>query len=94
LPLRCVEFGGARRKWRSSGIDDAASNRYVLVNHDRTTTRLGHNAPRMYFASLAFDVNSFASGVSLTSTFTMKQSNGSVPPCARCVDRRPRKRAR
>ena len=77
LPRR-VEFGGTV-VGGLSGIDfDAASNRYVLVSDDRTTTDSA-NAPRMYFASLAFDVNSF-SGVSLTSTFTMKQPNGSVYP--------------
>lgn len=77
LPRR-GEFGGTV-VGGLSGIDfDAAINRYVLVSDDRTTTD-STNAPRMYFANLAFDVNSF-SGVSLTSTFTMKQPNGSVYP--------------
>ncbi|MFM9900412.1 MAG: esterase-like activity of phytase family protein [Polaromonas sp.] len=77
LPRR-VEFGGTV-VGGLSGIDyDAANNRYVLVSDDRTTTDSA-NAPRMYFANLAFDVNTF-SGVTLASTFTMKQPNGSVYP--------------
>ena len=77
LPRR-VEFGGTV-VGGLSGIDyDAANNRYVLVSDDRTTLD-STNAPRMYFASLAFDVNTF-SGVTLASTFTMKQPNGSVYP--------------
>ena len=77
LPRR-IEFGGTV-VGGLSGIDyDAANNRYVLVSDDRTTTD-STNAPRMYFANLAFDVNTF-SGVTLASTFTMKQPNGSVYP--------------
>ena len=75
---RRTEFGGTV-VGGLSGIDyDAANNRYVLISDDRTTTD-SLNAPRMYFANLAFDAASFA-GVTLTSTFTMKQPNGSVYP--------------
>ena len=75
---RRTEFGGTV-VGGPSGIDyDAANNRYVLISDDRTTTD-SLNALRMYFANLAFDAASFA-GVTLTSTFTMKQPNGSVYP--------------
>ena len=77
LPRR-MEFGGTV-VGGLSGIDyDAATNRYVLVSDDRTTSDSA-NAPRMYFANLTFDANTFSS-VALTSTFTMKQPNGSVYP--------------
>ena len=75
---RRTEFGGTV-VGGLSGIDyDAANNRYVLISDDRTTTD-SLNAPRMYFANLAFDAARFA-GVTLTSTFAMKQPNGSVYP--------------
>lgn len=58
-----------------SGIDyDSVNNRYVLISDDRTTTD-SLNAPRMYFANLAFDANVF-SGVQFTSTFRMKTPDG------------------
>ena len=77
LPRR-MEFGGTV-VGGLSGIDyDAATNRYVLVSDDRTTSDSA-NAPRMYFANFTFDANTFSS-VALTSTFTMKQPNGSVYP--------------
>ena len=75
---RGMEFGGTV-VGGLSGIDyDAATNRYVLVSDDRTTSDSA-NAPRMYFANFTFDANTFSS-VALTSTFTMKQPNGSVYP--------------
>ena len=62
-----------------SGIDyDPASKRFVLVSDDRTTADSA-GAPRMYFASLAYDANSF-SGVTLLSSFSLKQPNGSTYP--------------
>jgi hypothetical protein len=77
LPRRS-EFGGTV-VGGLSGIDyDATNNRYVLVSDDRTTTDSA-NAPRMYFANLNFDVNSFT-GVQFLSTFTMKQPDGSTYP--------------
>jgi hypothetical protein len=62
-----------------SGIDyDAANRRYVLISDDRTTTD-SPNPPRMYFANLTFDATTFSS-VQFTSTFSMKQPNGSDYP--------------
>lgn len=62
-----------------SGTDyDAANNRYVLISNDRTTNA-SPNAPRMYVANLAFDATRF-SGVTLLSTFPMRQPNGNVYP--------------
>ncbi len=62
-----------------SGIDyDAANRRYVLVSDDRTTTDSA-NPPRMYFANLTFDAATF-SGVQFTSTFALKQPDGSNYP--------------
>lgn len=62
-----------------SGIDyDAVNKRYVLVSDDRTTTDSA-NAPRMYFANLTFDTTTF-SGVQFTSTFSLKQPDGSNYP--------------
>ena len=77
LPRR-VAFGGTV-VGGLSGIDyDAATQRYVLISDDRTTTD-SPNAPRMYFADLAFDAASFT-GVTLTSTFAMRQPDGNVYP--------------
>lgn len=77
LPRRS-EFGGTA-VGGLSGIDyDAVNNRYVLVSDDRATTDSA-NAPRMYFANLNFDVNSFT-GVQVLSTFSMKQPDGSTYP--------------
>lgn len=60
---RRSEFGGTV-VGELSGIDyDAVNNRYVSVSDDRATTDSA-NAPRMYFANLNFDVNSFT-GVSV-----------------------------
>lgn len=79
LPRR-VEFGGTV-VGGLSGIDyDEVNNRYVLISDDRTTND-SPNAPRMYFANLAFDATSF-SGVTFTSTFPMRQPNGNVYPKA------------
>ena len=77
LPRR-VAFGGTV-VGGLSGIDyDAATQRYVLISDDRTTTD-SPNAPRMYFADLAFDAASFT-GVTLTSMFAMRQPDGNVYP--------------
>jgi hypothetical protein len=62
-----------------SGIDyDPVTKRFILVSDDRT---IGDSAgaPRMYFANLAYDATSFT-GVTFTSTFSMKQPNGSTYP--------------
>lgn len=62
-----------------SGIDyDDVNNLFVLISDDRTTTDSA-NAPRMYTARLAYDLNAF-SAITFTSTFTMKQPDGSVYP--------------
>ena len=62
-----------------SGVDyDAATNRYVFMSDDRTTTD-SSNAPRFYTASLNFSETSF-SGVQFLSTVSMKQPDGSVYP--------------
>lgn len=62
-----------------SGIDyDAANKRCVLVSDDRTTSDSA-SAPRMYFANLTFDATTF-SGVQFTSTFSLKQPDGSNYP--------------
>ncbi|MDB6000873.1 MAG: hypothetical protein JWP52_2572, partial [Rhizobacter sp.] len=62
-----------------SGIDyDAASQRYVLISDDRTTTD-SSNAPRFYTANLTFDATTFSS-VQFVSTTPMKQPDGSVFP--------------
>ena len=77
LPRR-VEFGGTV-VGGLSGIDyDPVTNRFVLISDDRTTAD-SPNAPRMYYANLTFDSNSF-SAVSFLSTFSMKQPIGSVYP--------------
>ena len=79
LPRR-VEFGGTV-VGGLSGIDyDEVNNRYVLISDDRTSND-SPSAPRMYFANLAFDATSFT-GVTLTSTFPMRQPNGNVYPKA------------
>ena len=62
-----------------SGIDyDPLTKRFILVSDDRTTGDSA-GAPRMYFANLAYDANSFT-GVTFTSTVSMKQPNGSTYP--------------
>ena len=77
LPRR-VEFGGTV-VGGLSGIDyDPVTNRFVLISDDRTAAD-SPNAPRMYYANLTFDSNSF-SAVNFLSAFSMKQPNGSVYP--------------
>lgn len=62
-----------------SGVEyDAANRRFIFVSDDRTTTD-SPNAPRMYTASLSYDANGFT-GVQFTSTFAMRQPDGSVYP--------------
>lgn len=62
-----------------SGIDyDPVTKRFVLVSDDRTSGDSA-GAPRMYFANLAYDATSFT-GVIFTSSFSMKQPNGSTYP--------------
>lgn len=62
-----------------SGIDyDPVTKRFILVSDDRTTGDSAA-APRMYFANLAYDATSFI-GVTFTSSFSMKQPNGSTYP--------------
>lgn len=62
-----------------SGIDyDSLTKRFILVSDDRTTGDSA-GAPRMYFANLAYDANSFT-GLTFTSTVIMKQPNGSTYP--------------
>jgi hypothetical protein len=62
-----------------SGIDyDAAHQRYLLISDDRTTMD-SPNPPRMYTATLTFDMNGF-SEVTFLSTFPMKRPDGSVYP--------------
>lgn len=62
-----------------SGVDyDEAANRYLFISDDRTTTD-SPNAPRMYTAALAFDETAF-SALTFTSTFKMRQPDGSDYP--------------
>lgn len=62
-----------------SGIDyDATSQRYVLISDDRTPTDSA-NAPRLYTATLTFDLASF-SGVQFQSTTALLQPDGTVYP--------------
>jgi hypothetical protein len=62
-----------------SGVDyDAVRNRFVFISDDRTTTD-SPNAPRFYFANLAFDANTF-SGVTFTGTAKMLQNDGTEFP--------------
>lgn len=62
-----------------SGVDyDATNQRYVFVSDDRTSTD-SPSPPRMYTATLGFDAST-AGAVQFTSTFTMKQPDGSVYP--------------
>ncbi len=62
-----------------SGVDyDEVNNQFLFVSDDRTITDSA-NAPRMYIARLAYDANTF-SAIAFTSTFSMKQPDGSVYP--------------
>jgi hypothetical protein len=62
-----------------SGVDyDEVNNQFLFISDDRTTTD-SPNAPRMYTARLTFDANTF-SAITFTSTFSMKQPDGSVYP--------------
>jgi hypothetical protein len=62
-----------------SGVDyDAANQRYLLLSDDRTATDSGQS-PRMYTATVAFDANA-VSAVTFTSTFAMKQPDGTAYP--------------
>jgi hypothetical protein len=62
-----------------SGVDyDEVNNQFVFISDDRTTTD-SPNAPRMYTARLTYDANTF-SAITFTSTFPMKQPDGSVYP--------------
>lgn len=62
-----------------SGVDyDAANRRFVFISDDRTLSD-SPNPPRMYTATLAYDASSFT-GVTFTSTFAMRQPDGSVYP--------------
>jgi hypothetical protein len=62
-----------------SGVDyDEVNNQFLFISDDRTTTD-SPNAPRMYTARLTYDANTF-SAITFTSTFPMKQPDGSVYP--------------
>jgi hypothetical protein len=62
-----------------SGLDyDEVNGQFLFVTDDRTTTDSA-NAPRMYMARLTYDANAF-SAIAFTSTFSIKQPDGSVYP--------------
>jgi hypothetical protein len=62
-----------------SGVDyDEVNNQFLFISDDRTATD-SPNAPRMYAARLTYDANTF-SAITFTSTFPMKQPDGSVYP--------------